>query len=322
MELKQKHVAVTGGAGFIGSHLTERLVALGADVTVIDDLSRGKMKNLESVSRKIRFLHLDLRNEKQCTEGLKNQEIVFNLAALNTGVDYDQGRTERMFEENILLQLMPIRIAHQEHVRTFIQVSSASIYSTDAMEKRVPTKETDDAGEPEISKLGYALAKRMGEKLAKWYAVDTDMHTCIARFINVYGTKDNTDTLGHFIPTMIRKFKESDGKVEIFGSGNQCRSFLHVDDAVEALILLAQKGKNGEAYNIDPQDEHSVREIVYAIQKLTDTQDVTVSFNASLPEGSKRRMLDNTKIRAIGWIPKHTLLTSLPELIQEITGAK
>jgi nucleoside-diphosphate-sugar epimerase len=318
MELQHKQIVVTGGAGFIGSHLTETLVSLGCHVTVIDDLSRGKLKNIAPVSDKIHFFQLDLRNEQACISVFEHMNIVFNLAALNTGVDYDQGRTERMFEENMLLQLIPIRAAHKAHVQKFIQISSASVYSTDAMEKRVPTKETDDGDEPENSKLGYALAKRMGEKLARWYANDTDMQTCSARFINVYGTKDNTDMLGHFIPTMIRKMRDSEKTVEIFGSGNQCRSFLHVDDAVSALIRLATKGKNGEVYNIDPQDEHSIKEIVLTLQKIMGKQDVEIVFNTSLPEGSKRRMLDNTKIKSLGWNPIHTLLTSLPELVHEI----
>ena len=318
MELKNKQTVVTGGAGFIGSHLAGTLVSLGCHVTVIDDLSRGKLKNIAPISDAIRFLQLDLRNEQACMSAFEHMDIVFNLAALNTGVDYDQGRTERMFEENMLLQLIPIRAAHRAHVQKFIQISSASIYSTDAMEQRVPTNETDDGGEPENSKLGYAFAKRMGEKLAVWYAKDTDMQTCSARFINVYGTNDNTDTLGHFIPTMIRKMKESEKTVEIFGSGNQCRSFLHVDDAVSALILLATKGENGEIYNIDPQDEHSVKEIVLTLQKIMKKQQTKIVFNTALPEGSKRRMLDNTKIRTIGWNPMHTLLTSLPELVDEI----
>jgi len=317
-QFKNKRILVTGGAGFIGSHLTEKLVGLGAKVSVADNLSRGSLINLNRVKNKIKFLNLDLRLEKNALVATKNQTIVFNLAAVNTGVDYDIGKTEYMFEENMLLQMMPIRAAAINNVDTCIQVSSASIYSTEAMEERIPTKENDDGGNPEKSKLGYALAKRMGENLAMWYSANSNMKTVIARFINVYGTHDHYDELGHFIPTMIKKFIRADKQVEIFGSGRQKRSFMHVNDAIEGLLILATNGKTGETYNVDAQDEHTVKEIVVEIQKILGKKGIHLVYNQSLPEGSKRRMLDNRKITKLGWKPKHNLLESLSEIVHDI----
>lgn len=316
---KNKRVLVTGGGGFIGSHLTERLVSQGAIVTVADDFSRGSTKNLYAIRKHIKILRCDLRTESSALAACHNQHIVFNLAALNTGVDYDKGKTHIMFEENALLQILPLRAAAQCHVQRFIQVSSASIYSTDAMVKRAPTKESDDQGSPEVSKLGYAHAKRVGEMLTYWYAHESSMHAVIARFINVYGERDNYDELGHFIPTITRKFILTNRTIEIFGSGNQKRSFLHVLDAVNALLLLGEKGKRGEAYNIDSHDEHSIRSVVIAIQKILGAQKIELHFNTSLPEGSKRRILDNTKILNLGWKPMHTLKEELPAVVRDIT---
>lgn len=317
-KFKDKKILVTGGAGFLGSHLTKKLVDFGAKVSVADNLSRGLLTNLTSVESKIIFFKTDLRLEKNALAVTKDQEIVFNLAAVNTGVNYDIGRTEYMFEENLLLQMMPIRAAAINNVNKFVQVSSASIYSTSAMEKRVPTKEDDVSGEPEKSKLGYALAKRMGENLAFWYSQNTKMQTVIARFINAYGTNDNCDDTGHFIPSIIRKLIHANKQIEIYGSGLQKRSFIHVEDAVIGLLTLATSGKNGEPYNIDPQDEYSIKEVVVEIQKRMQKQDVYLNFNSSLPEGSKRRLLDNRKICKLGWKPKHTLLQSLSEIINDI----
>jgi nucleoside-diphosphate-sugar epimerase len=320
MGMSQKNILITGGAGFIGSHLSEQLVKIGARVTVADNFSRGTLSNIRHIRGKVTTLNVDLRTEEGALRATKNQSIVFNLAAVNTGVDFDIGRTQYMFEENVLLQMMPLRAAAKNHVDKFIQVSSASIYSTLAMEGHIPTKESDDGGQPELSKLGYALAKRAGENLARWYAQNSRIHTVIARFVNVYGTRDNFDNLGHFIPTIIRKFINSDTSVEVFGSGNQRRSFLHVEDAVRALLLLAQKGTNGHAYNIDPQDEHTVKEIVLAVQKIMHKQNVRLIFNRQKPEGSKRRMLSNDKITHIGWKPTYTLLDSLPEIIHDVVS--
>jgi len=318
--MKKVNILITGGAGFIGSHLAEKLVTQGHAVTIADNLSRGSLANILAIKNRIRFLNVDLRTEQGAKTATKNQDIVFNLAALNTGIDFDPGRTEKMFEENMLLQMMPLRSAAKNGVKTFIQISTASIYSLTAMTTRLPTIENDDKEDPEVSKLGYALAKKMGERLAIWYAINSSMKTVIARFINVYGTRDHFDTLGHFIPMIIRKFHESRVTVEVFGSGNQKRSFLHVADAVSALLLLSQKGGNGEIYNIDPQDEHSIKEVVSTVRRAMNKNHITIQYNTKKPEGSRRRMLDNTKINNLGWNPSHRLIESLPEIVDDIVA--
>lgn len=318
--MKKKNILITGGAGFIGSHLAEKLATIGHSITIADNLSRGLLTNITTIKNRVRFLNIDLRTEQGAQAATKNQDVVFNLAALNTGVDFDIGRTEKMFEENMLLQMMPIRAAAINRVKVFIQISTASVYSINAMVKRLPIKENDDKEEPEDSKLGYALAKRIGERLAIWYSTNSPMKTVVTRFINVYGTRDHFDDLGHFIPMVIRKCYEAHSTIEVFGSGNQKRSFLHVDDAVSALLLLSQKGQDGEVYNIDPQDEHSVKEIVSAVRHIMNKDRVTIQYNTDKPEGSKRRILDNAKIKKLGWNPNHNLIESLPEIVDDVVS--
>ena len=314
-----KKIVVTGGAGFIGSHLVKKLLSLGSHVTVLDDLSRGAEEKLSSVKNKIDFFRVDLRNEIEAQKYFIDQDIVFNLAALNTGVDFDKGKTEVMFEENMLLQMMPIRMAHKSGtVKRFVQISSASIYSTDAMENQIPTPEYAAGGEPEQSKLGYALAKQMGEYLARWYFKDTGLETVSVRFINVYGENDNYDEMGHFIPVMIRKFIEAKKKVDVFGSGNQKRSFIYVEDAVSALLVLAQKGKAGEVYNVDSNSEKSVKEVVTEISKYFKEKNLDIFYDTSKPEGSQRRMLDSSKLKKLGWKPETTFKTGLQKTITNI----
>lgn len=316
---KNKKVLVTGGAGFIGSHLVKKLVGLGSKVTVIDNLSRGSKEKLKPVLSQINFVNVDLRDEKKAAKHFLDQEIVFNLAALNTGVDFDLGRTEVMFEENLLLQMTPLRMAKKSGtIKKFIQISSASVYSRQAMEDQVPTPEQANTLEPEPSKLGYGLAKKMGEYLASWYWENTKLNTVIVRFINVYGEDDNYDEMGHFIPVMVRKFVESKGKVVVFGSGNQSRSFLYVDDAVSALLILAQKGKAGEAYNVDANSEKTVREVVEKIAKHFVHKKLEINFDTTKPEGSKRRMLDSTKLEKLGWLPKTSFDEGLVKTVENI----
>jgi len=303
--MNYKNILVTGGAGFVGSHLVKKLLSIGGyNVGVIDNLSRGKKENLIGVLDKINFYNVDLRCETGLLEIFEGYDLVFNLAALNTGVDFDKGRTELMFEENMLLQLIPLRVAGKTNsIKKFIQVSSASVYTKEAMEIEVPTSELADTSNPEKSKLGYALAKKMGENLAVWYAQNSSLETSIARFVNVYGENDHFDDLGHFIPMMTRKVLLAKKEVEVFGSGEQKRSFLYVKDAVNSLIILANKGGNGEVYNVDSQDEKSIKEIVELIRSILNKK-VNFNFDLSKPEGSKRRMLDSSKIRKIGWQPQ------------------
>lgn len=316
---QKKNVLVTGGAGFIGSHLVRKLVKIGANVTVIDDLSRGDLAKLEDVLGEINFLNIDLRNAKKAAAAFKDQEIIFNLAALNTGVDFDLGRTEVMFEENLLLQMVPLRLASKvSTIKKFIQISSASVYSREAMEEQVPTPETADTANPEPSKLGYALAKKMGENLANWYYQDVGLNTIRVRFINVYGEDDNFDQMGHFIPVMIRKFIEATDQVVVFGSGKQQRSFLYVDDAVNALLLLAEKGMAGEVYNVDSNCEKSVAEVVDQISLQFNEKKLEIVFDKSKPEGSQRRMLDSQKLRKLGWEPKTSFEVGLKKTIKNL----
>jgi len=313
-------VIIFGGAGFIGSHLTKKLVQLGHQVSVVDNLSRGKKEIFSSILPKINFFETNIFTDQKLKEKIEGNQIVFNLAALNTGVDYDMGRTQLMFEDNMLLQLLPLRAAGQTtSVKKFVQISSASVYSRQVMEHQVPTPENALEGEPEPSKLGYGLAKRMGEYLAQWYAQNTTLETVCARFINVYGEDDNFDEKGHFIPVMIRKFLTAKQSVRVFGSGNQQRSFLYVEDAVDALLLLAEQGNRGEAYNVDAGEEYSVKQVVNLIAKLTQKTDLSINYDTTKPEGSQRRLLDNSKLVQLGWEPQVRFETGLQRTVHNIS---
>lgn len=296
---------VTGGAGFVGSHLVEELVARGHEVTVVDNLSRGSLRNLHKVMSEVEFVKGDLRRETmRLTKRFVGMDLVLNLAALNTGVDYDEGRTQVMFEENMLLQMMPLRMAVRAGVKRFVQMSSASVYSRKAMDKQVPTPESADVSDPEPSKAGYAWAKRMGEELAGWYAHNSKMETVVIRMINVYGERDHVDDLGHFIPVIMRKCLEARKKVRVFGSGRQKRSFLYVKDAVKGILKITAKGRSGVVYNLDSQDEHSVAEVVGYISNQLLSDKLEIVYDTTKPEGSMRRMLDTSKVKALGWRPQ------------------
>src|SRR5437764_257800 len=187
---RNRRVLITGGAGFIGSHLAEYLVEDGAQVTIADNLEHGRLDNLAAIQGDIRFLRLDLRDPAHCLEACRGQEVVLNLAAKVTGIEYNRTHQREMFEQNMLLQQHPLHAAAECGVGRFLQTSTACIYPHDAI---VPTPESEGfRGTPEPTNGGYGWAKRMGERLAEYYAAETDMEVSIVRPFNAYGPRDIT----------------------------------------------------------------------------------------------------------------------------------
>ncbi len=247
-------VLVTGGAGFIGSYLVEQLVEAGAQVRVADNLATGKLENLNAVKREIEFLELDLRDFQQSLQACQGQEFVFNLAAKITGIHYSQQHQSEMFETNMLLQQLPLRAALQQGVSQFCQVSSACVYPADAI---VPTPESEGSrGVPEPANAGYGWAKRMGENLAAYYAEETDMRVVVARPFNAYGPRDHFDLqTSHVIPALIKKVIDGYDPVEVWGSGNQTRVFVHAYDFAKGIRLLAENYDRADPINIGHDNE-------------------------------------------------------------------
>jgi len=313
---KNRRVLVTGGAGFIGSHLVEFLVEEGARVRVADNLERGNMKNLKAVKNDIETLKTDLRNIQNCRKASKGMEVVYNLAAKVTGIEYNRTHQRDMFENNMLLQQYPLNAAALEGVSRFMQVSTACIYPHDA---KVPTPESEGVrGEPEPTNGGYGWAKRMGERLAEHYARETDMEIGIVRPFNAYGPRDYYDTAtSHVIPALIKKVMDGMKPVEVWGSGNQRRVFVHAKDFAMGLLLLGEKYAVPDPVNLGHDKDVSIKELLKKIQELTGIHNPPF-FNTKMPEGYPNRAADTKKLKKVtgGFVPKISLEEGLTEMIE------
>jgi nucleoside-diphosphate-sugar epimerase len=310
-----KSVLVTGGAGFIGSYLVEQLVEAGARVRVADNLATGKLENLQKVKSEVEFLKLDLRDPQQAEKACRGQEVVFNLAAKITGINYSQQHQSEMFETNMLLQQNVLRAAYQQGVSKFCQVSSACVYPADAA---VPTPESEGhRGSPEAANAGYGWAKRMGETLTAYYAIETDMEVVVARPFNAYGPRDHLDLkTSHVIPALIRKVLDGNDPVEVWGSGNQTRVFVHAYDFAMGIRLVAEKYNQPDPINIGHDVEISIRELIEKIQEITGVHR-RIFYNTEMPEGYARRAADTTKLKQItGFVPSISLEAGLMEMIE------
>lgn len=298
---KGKKVLVTGGVGFIATYLAPILIQLGARIRIADDLSRGKKEHIKQYLKKIEFIKTDLTNFENCCKVCRDIDVVLNLAAKNTGIEFDPGHEHEMFTENMLLQLQPLKAASICKVKYFLQISSAVVYPRF---DGVIHEEDVSKGEPEASKAGYAYAKKMGELTAGWFGKNTDMKIAIARPNNAYGPRDESSiTTLHVIPALTNKILRGDNPVVMYGSGKQMRSFIHAQDFSLGLLYVLAKSAlhNPQAINVASNDEFTIDQIYEFICKGLGIQRKVV-HDTSKPEGPKRRYPDNTKLKKLGWI--------------------
>jgi nucleoside-diphosphate-sugar epimerase len=312
---KGKKTVVTGGAGFIGSYLTELLVAEGAKVTVADNLVRGSLDRIASVKGKIRVLKTDLFEYKNCAKACEGQDVVLNLAAKVTGIEYNRFNMADMFESNMKLQMNMLKAASEKKVKRMLQVSTACIYPHDAA---VPTAESEgERGAPEPTNEGYGYGKLMGEKLAKYYAAEKKLHVTIGRPFNAYGPRDHfEEKTSHVIPAIMKRVLDGDDPVTIWGSGNQSRAFVHAKDLARGMMLLAEKGPAGQPVNIGHDHEVTIKELFRVICKVTG-KSPKAFYDTSKPDGYARRAADTTLLKkTTGFVPAISLEDGIREMYE------
>ncbi len=299
---KDKRVLVTGGTGFIGSHLVEELVEAGAHVRVSYTNSQHP-ENLVAVRKKVELLPADLYDSSLCEKVVKGQEIILNLAAHVAGVEFNKLHPATLMRDNVWLQLNMLEAARKENVERFLIVGSACVYP---MTATIPTPEEEGfVGEPEPANSGYGWAKRIGELLGQKYEEEFGMKIAIARPYNSYGPRDNFDPkTSHVVPALIRRVENGEDPLIVWGDGTPRRAFCYVTDFAHGLALCAERGIGKGAINIGTDNEVSIRELVELIVKLSG-KNPRISFDTSKPNGRPRSNSDNTKaVREIGFVAK------------------
>lgn len=311
---KNKKVLITGGTGFIGSHVVEKLVARGSKVTVMDNLQNGKIKNISYLKNKVKFLHSDCANFKDALLACRGKEIVMNLAARVGGIEYNCTHQATMLRDNLNIATTMIEAARKAKVERFLVVSSACIYPRTCS---VPTPETEGfVGEPEPTNGGYGWAKRMAEKLGTYYAEEFGMKVAIVRPYNCYGPRDHFGSeTAHVIPDLIKKVFDGENPVKVWGSGKQTRAFLYVEDLAEGMIMAIEKYPQADPINLGTDEEVSIKELTIKIIAISGVN-AKIKFDTTKPDGSPRRNCDNRKaIEKIGFRPVVSLDEGLKRTI-------
>ena len=307
-----KNVLVTGGNGFVGSYVVERLLDEQANVSIV---SRTSKDFLLHVKDKIRFLKGDLLNKDDALEACKNQDFVFHLASRVAGIGYNIEHSGTMLTENSIMSLNMLDAARESNVERYQYVSSTCVYPREAS---IPTPEGEGMlGDPEPSNLGYGWAKRVGELQAKMHAKEFGMKVSIIRPMNAYGPRDDFDPeTSHVIPALIRKIINAKTEVSIWGSGNQTRAFVYVDDVVRCMLMTLEKLTTPDPINIGTNEEIKIKDLVSMIVKITGRNDLQIKYDTTKPEGQLRKTADTKKAEElIQYKPKYSLEEGLKHII-------
>jgi len=314
---KGKEVLVAGGAGFVGSHIVANLVERGARVTIADNLSRGCLGNLEAVKRDTVFEECDLSDMFACGTVCADKDVVFNATARVTGIEYNRFHHADMFYSNMILLMNMAKAAMECHVKRFMQVSTACIYSHDVS---VPTREEEaEVINPEPTNYGYGLAKHAGEKFALFCADESNMEVVVVRFFNAIGVCDYYDEgTAHVAPALIRRVLGGEDPLVVWGTGGQSRSFVDARDLAEGIVLLAEKAPNKSIVNIGHDREITIAELAKLIMFLCG-REIEISFDTTKPDGYGRRAADTSRLKQItgGWSPQIPLKDTLELMIKE-----
>lgn len=300
----------------MGSFLTELLVEEGATVTVADNLERGTADRLAGVLDHIRLLQVDVSSPDGADEATRGQEIVLNLAAKVTGIEYNRHHHADMFSANMMITSQVMRAAAVNGVGRLLAVSTACIYPHDS---KVPTPEAEGArGSPEPTNEGYGWAKRMTESLAGYSSMESDMEVAVCRPFNMYGPRDHWDEqTSHVIPALIKRVLDGEDPVVVWGSGNQTRAFLHVRDGAMGMKLITEKATSPDPINIGHADEISMRGLAERILEQSGSS-ARLEFDSGRPDGYPRRSADSTLLRKVtGWAPQISLEDGLREMMAE-----
>jgi nucleoside-diphosphate-sugar epimerase len=310
-----KKVLVTGGASFIGSHLVDALVALGAKVRVVDDLSSGRLENIHPhlAEGRIEFIQADLREPGVAREAIKEIDLVFHLAAAHGGRGYvDLHQAEPAI--NLFLDGLVFWEAYKAGVEKVVYASSGCVYPNYLQAD--PNKEiylTEDMVKPPYdSDNMYGWAKLMGELTLKAYYNEYGMKSVSCRYFTVYGPRGVEN---HAVIAMIARAFVGQNPFEIWGTGEQVRNWTYIDDIVRGTILAAEKIDDGTAINLGTMEGVRVIDAVKEILRYTGHK-AEIVFRPDMPTGPMNRVADNSLARKLlGWEPRVPFIEGLHRTI-------
>jgi UDP-glucose 4-epimerase len=309
---------VTGGAGFIGSHLTEQLIARGDQVVILDNLSTGLSDNLLTIKNKIEFEQGNILDKSLVEKLVSNSDYVVHLAAA-LGVLNIVNKPLESLKSNLQGTEIVLEAANK-YKKPVLIASTSEVYGKN---DKVPLNEEDDRiiGHPLISRWSYSEAKAIDESLAYFYYLEEGLQSRIVRFFNTVGPRQ-LGNYGMVLPRFVNSALKGE-KLSVYGSGEQIRCFCHINDAVKGLLLVMDSDKAvGEVFNIGNNQQISIMELAKKVIEITASKSTIekIAYENAYPQGfedMQRRVPDILKIKQVlGWSPQ----LNLDQIIKDIAA--
>ena len=314
------NILLTGGAGFIGSNLLKKLILnKNINIFVVDNLWRGKFENISQINNdnfdiKKNFFELDLNNFENCLKITQNIDHVIHLADVVAGINYVFKNEFSLFQENLNINSNILKASIENKVDKITYVGTACSYPLEKQSKlnTIPLKEEEVY--PANPESAYGWSKLIGEyeiTLASKFGL---IKSSILRLHNVYGAPSElSEKKSQVIPALCRKLIMNEEFI-IWGSGKQRRSFVYIDDVIEALLMSIELNKGHEVIQIGPEKSISIEEIAYKLLEISK-KNVKPIFDTTKPEGDFDRVPDINKAKQIlNWKPKTNIDDGLSKI--------
>ena len=309
---------VTGGAGFIGSHLVEKLLITGNQVTIVDNLSTSTTKNLASIEKRVIFVKSNILDKSIIDKLVSECDYVVHLAAA-LGVLNIVNKPLESLKTNLQGTEIVLEAA-AKYKKPVLIASTSEIYGKN---EKVPLSEDDDRviGHPLKSRWSYSEAKAVDESLAYFYYLENKLPIRIVRLFNTVGPRQ----VGHYgmvVPRFISAAIRNE-PLQVYGSGDQIRCFCHVDDAVKALLLMMDSEKAiGQVFNVGNNQQISIMNLAKKVIEITRSKSeiIKLPYSEAYSDGfedMQRRVPDISKIKSVlGWSPQ----IELDQIIKDIAA--
>jgi len=310
MSCKYSNALVTGGAGFIGSHVVERLLTEGMTVSVLDNLEKGSLENISrhTGNKNFHFVRGDVRDYKAVKKVTEDADVVVHLAAM-TSVPESFRKPALYDEVNVVGTLNLLKASVNSDAKSFIFGSSSAVYGE---QKKMPVKESN----PLSPTSPYAVTKMAAERYARLFFENYGLKTVCLRYFNVYGPGQTLNQYSGVITKFLNSIKQK-RPITIFGDGKQTRDFVYIRDVVEANVLAMKNNVPGEEINIATGTATTIDRLAKTLLDLTDKIDIGIIHRKPRKGDIKHSFADISKAKEkLQYKPKTSLENGLRETIK------
>ena len=304
------HWLITGGAGFIGSHLAHTLVAQGQQVTVLDNLAGGNLQNLADIQDKIHFIQADICHACDVQNACQTVDYILHHAAL-VSVSESMENPQKTTEININGTQNILEAARQNGVKRVVFASSSAVYGN---RPDLPYKEST----PTDCQSPYAWSKQAAAELCQLYTKIYGLETVVLRYFNVFGPRQNPNSAYAAVIAKFIQLAAENKPLGIDWDGLQSRDFVHVSDVVQANLLVAQKGVPGEIYNVASGRTATLLDLAAILEKVSGRKLERIA-RPKRPGDVHDSSADISKISSLGFQPRTTLEEGLTQMWEEKT---